>query len=694
VKKILIVDDNPQNLYFLEIMLLSNNYGIIKASNGKDALKSAHDDPPDLVITDILMPVMDGFSLCRELKNDELLKYIPLIFYTATYTDPKDEEFALSLGADRFLVKPMDPTEMLKIIRDVMMHSERVLKPLPPELADNENYYKAYSETLVRKLEEKMLQLERMNKRLSALYLASCEMVNLRASEEVIRMVLRTVVETAGYQQANFFEFHNQENELKLSASFGFSVETETIYRDRLTFKLGEEKGLVGKTAETRKVIIVPDTESDTRWIRLDETINSALFVPVLFETQLIGVMGLFSKEKNAFNAQDTQNITALTNSLAVAIMNSETEKQLQRQLQKISALHNIDMTINSNLDLHTTLNGIIEVGMEQLGVDAADIVLFNRYSLIYDFAAGRGFKTLPENPQDRRDRLALAERVIMERRLVHDNGYERHRMSKAMSALWENEEAKEYWGVPLIARGDVKGVLEVIIRHKFEPSSDWLAYLETLAGQTAIAIDSIGMLEELQRSNIDLRVAYDATIEGWSKALDLRDNETENHTLRVVDMSLRLAEKMGIKNDELIHIKRGAMLHDIGKMGVPDEILHKPGPLTDEEWVIMRQHPQFAYDMLSQISYLHRALDIPGSHHEKWDGTGYPRGMKGEQIPLAARLFAIVDVWDALRSDRPYRKAWQDDKVVEYIKEQSGKHFDPGIVEIFLELLQTNPIV
>jgi len=691
MKKILIVDDNPQNLYFLEIMLLSNNFGVNKAANGKEALKLAHDDPPEMVITDILMPVMDGFSLCRELKNDELLKHIPLIFYTATYTDPKDEEFALSLGADRFLVKPLEPSEMLKAIRDVMMLSERTLKPVPPEPADNENYYKAYSETLVRKLEEKMLQLERMNKRLTALYQASCEMVNLRASSEVTHMVLRTVVETAGYYQANYFEFHDQEKLLLLAGSFGLSAETETTYRDRLAFKLGEDKGVVGKVAETRKVVVLPDTTADPRWIRLDETILSALFVPVQFETHLIGVMGLFSKEKDAFKTHDIQNITSLVNSLAVAIVNSETEIKLQRQLQKISALHNIDMTINSNIDLHTTLDGIIQVSMEELGVDAADIVLFNRYSLSYDFSAGRGFKTRPVDAQDRRDRMAMAERVIMERKLVHDRGAELFRSSPAMATLWAKEEAKEYWGVPLIARGEVKGVLEVIMRRKFDPSPDWLGYLETLAGQAAIAIDSIGMLEELQRSNIDLRVAYDATIEGWSKALDLRDNETENHTLRVVDMSLRLAEKMGIKNDDLIHIKRGAMLHDIGKMGVPDEILHKPGPLTDDEWVIMRQHPQFAYEMLSTISYLHRALDIPGSHHEKWDGTGYPRGIKGEQIPLAARLFAIVDVWDALRSDRPYRKAWPDDKVVEYIKEQSGKHFDPAIVEIFLELLKSD---
>jgi putative nucleotidyltransferase with HDIG domain len=478
---------------------------------------------------------------------------------------------------------------------------------------------------------------------------------------------------------------------LKLSASFGFSVETETTHRDKLVFKLGDENGLVGKVAEIRKVINIPDVSLDSRWIRLDETIQSALFVPVIFETQLIGVMGLFSKDKEAFNSQDLQNITALANSLAVSIVNSENEKQLQRQLQKISALHNIDMTINSNVDLHTTLSGIIEVGMEHLAVDAADILLFNRFSLSYEFAAGRGFRTKSVNEQDRPIHVALAERVVMERRLIHESGDKKFRVSPSMSALWEQEEAKEYWGVPLIARGDVRGVLEVVMRRKFEPTSEWQGYLETLAGQAAIAIDSIGMVEELQRSNIDLRVAYDATIEGWSKALDLRDNETENHTLRVMEMSLQLAERMGIKNEDLIHIKRGALLHDIGKMGVPDHILHKPGPLTDEEWVIMRRHPQFAYEMLSPISYLHRALDIPGCHHEKWDGSGYPRGLKGEQIPLAARLFAIVDVWDALRSDRPYRKAWPDEKVMDYIKEESGKHFDPQVVSVFLHLIQSN---
>jgi HD-GYP domain-containing protein (c-di-GMP phosphodiesterase class II) len=166
---------------------------------------------------------------------------------------------------------------------------------------------------------------------------------------------------------------------------------------------------------------------------------------------------------------------------------------------------------------------------------------------------------------------------------------------------------------------------------------------------------------------------------------LELRDHETEGHTRRTTELTIRLAQAMGIKDNDIVHIYRGALLHDIGKMGVPDSIVLKPGPLREDEWVKMRKHPQYAYDMLSPISYLKQALDIPYCHHEKWDGTGYPRGLKGEQIPLSARIFAVVDVWDALTSERPYRNAWPQEKAIDFIHDQSGIHFDPKVVDIFL---------
>lgn len=182
-----------------------------------------------------------------------------------------------------------------------------------------------------------------------------------------------------------------------------------------------------------------------------------------------------------------------------------------------------------------------------------------------------------------------------------------------------------------------------------------------------------------------ELSIAYDATIESWAAALERREEKTEGHSTQVAEMTLHLASLIGIDQKDLIHIRRGALLHDIGKMGVPDSILHKPGAFIEQEWVEMKKHPTYAYKMLASIEYLRRALDIPYCHHEKWDGTGYPRGLKGEQIPLAARIFAIVDVYDALTSDRPHRKAWTQERTLEHIRALSGTHFDPQVVKVFL---------
>jgi HD-GYP domain-containing protein (c-di-GMP phosphodiesterase class II) len=248
------------------------------------------------------------------------------------------------------------------------------------------------------------------------------------------------------------------------------------------------------------------------------------------------------------------------------------------------------------------------------------------------------------------------------------------------------------YYGVPLIAKGQVKGILEIFQRAPLSPDQEWVNFLETLTRQAAIAIDNISLFQELQRSNTELTFAYDDTIKGWSHAVDLRNHETEGHTQRVTEMTEQLAQRMGISNTELVHVRRGALLHDVGKMGIPDRILLKPSTLSKSEWIIMRLHPQYAYEMLSPIEYLRPALDIPYCHHERWDGTGYPRGLKGDQIPLAARIFAVVDVWDAMTSERPYRKAWSQQEATDYIRAQSGVQFDPAAVEMFLEALRDMP--
>jgi PAS domain S-box-containing protein len=192
---------------------------------------------------------------------------------------------------------------------------------------------------------------------------------------------------------------------------------------------------------------------------------------------------------------------------------------------------------------------------------------------------------------------------------------------------------------------------------------------------------------DELQHAHASLAEAYDATIEGWSKVLDLRDKETEGHTQRVTETTVRLARALGVSDDQIIHIRRGALLHDIGKMAIPDVILQKGGPLTEDEWKEMRRHSEYAQQMLSPIDYLRPALEIPYCHHERWDGSGYPRGLKGLEIPLSARIFSIVDVWDALLSNRPYRRGCTEETVLDYIQKQSGISFEPKLVDAFLDL-------
>ena len=361
-------------------------------------------------------------------------------------------------------------------------------------------------------------------------------------------------------------------------------------------------------------------------------------------------------------------------------------EEKLAQQLEYLRALHKIDQAITTNLDLKNTLDLFVEEVAAQLHVDAVSVLILDQDQRL-NFAAGNGFIRTNTLKYTRLPLgQGLAGRAAAKREVVHIDDLRGLTENPALSMAIANEEFVAYYGVPLIAKDQLRGVLEVFHRSHLAPDDDWLDFLETLAGQAAISIDYATLFDDLQQSNRELQLAYDATLKGWSRALDLRDKETEGHTQRVTEMTVRLARMLGFSEDELIHIQRGALLHDIGKMGVPDSILFKPGPLTDEEWAIMRKHPEYAYEMLLPIQYLHPALAIPHYHHERWDGSGYPRGLRGEEIPLAARIFAVVDVWDALNSDRPYRKAWSKEAMLAYIQEQAGTHFDPQVVQAFLE--------
>jgi len=363
-------------------------------------------------------------------------------------------------------------------------------------------------------------------------------------------------------------------------------------------------------------------------------------------------------------------------------------EERIKTQLYRLKTLREIDQAIAASTDMHVVLNTLVEMLQTSLQVDAVDVLLLDHTTNNLVQTVYKGFQTKQGEKFSIRLGSGLPGRAALERKTIAIPDLREVSDEDINPWMVKEERFQAYYCVPLFIKGDLKGVLEVFHRSPMKPDSEWLDFLEALAGQAAIAIDNAQVNDGLRSANMDLTLAYDATLEGWSRALDLRDKETEGHTLRVTELTLEFAKRMGISEEERIHIRRGALLHDIGKLGIPDDILLKPASLTEEEWVIMRKHPVYAFDLLAPISYLRPAMDIPYCHHEKWDGNGYPRGLKGDQIPLAARLFAVVDVWDALRSERPYRKAWSEKKVLEHIRSQAGIHFDPKVVEVFLQMM------
>ncbi len=475
-----------------------------------------------------------------------------------------------------------------------------------------------------------------------------------------------------------------------LDTNTGDSI-TAAVY-GKFTPKLGERiprgSGLDSYIMESGKPYLNNDLQHEPRLLKPSPIGNNvaAAGVPMIAQEQIIG--SIWIGRRSRISGDEVRLLAAIADISANAIYRTSLHEQTRQHLEQISALREIDSAIASSLDLRFTFNILLAHVLEQLNVDAADIFLLNPHLQSLEYCAGKGFNTRANEQARIKIGESQAGRAVRERSLVFISDLTEVEGVFQNSSRLAGEGFVTYHALPLSAKGEVNGIMEVYHRARFTHDAGWLSLFETIAGQAGIAIDNARLFDGLQQSNMELFMAYDATIEGWSRALDLRDKETEGHTQRVTEMTERLAAAMGVSREEMAHIRRGALLHDIGKMGVPDHILLKPGVLTPEEWDSMRKHPQLAYDMLQPITYLHQALDIPYCHHEKWDGSGYPRNLAGEQIPLSARIFSVVDVWDAVTSDRPYRPAWSKEHAIEHIRAGSGTHFDPMVVEAFLDMI------
>jgi PAS domain S-box-containing protein len=522
---------------------------------------------------------------------------------------------------------------------------------------------------------------------------------------EVDRLLATAAVqihERFGYHHVAIYILDPESSDLVLKASQGgFLDQLEKNYRQ----KIGT--GMVGWSAQNGKTLLANDVRVSPQYLpreTIGEQTQAELCVPISVAGKVLGILDVQSPALYAFDESDLLVMETLANQLAGALENAHlveeircelaerlrVEEQMNKQVHRLAALRDIDLAITASLDLHITLQIILDKISSQLNIDAVAIFLLTPHTQMLEYAAGQGFRKSIQKQMRLNLGDSLAGRTVRERTVVvaHDLAQTLKQYSQNPAAVGEG--FVTYYGVPLITKGMVKGVLEIYQRSPLPSDPDWLGFLEALATQAALAIDDARLFEDLQRSNAELSLAYDTTLEGLSRTLDMRDQDTEGHSRRVTDLTIALAQAMGISGEELTHIYRGSLLHDIGKMGIPDNILLKPGPLTPEEWAIMRTHPQNAYNLLAPISHLRGALEIPYCHHEKWNGTGYPRGLRGEEIPLSARIFAVVDAWDALNSDRPYRKAWSKENAFDYILQESGISYDTAVVEQFAQLIRS----
>lgn len=404
--------------------------------------------------------------------------------------------------------------------------------------------------------------------------------------------------------------------------------------------------------------------------------------IPLTAHDTPLGVAYLLMAPGYRCDQDDVERTERVAGHIALALARTLAARGNQRRLEAMFALHETGLDLSAQRELRTLLQAIVHRSGRLLGASMGGLYLYDDGAL--ELVVARGVL----EPFVGRS-IAIGEgaagQAVQHRDAVVVEDYSTW---PERAAMYVDLPVRSVLAVPILWQDEILGALHVEHMEAGAFGPDDVELLTLFADQAAVAIANARLIDRLTASADEVRAAYDATLEGWVRALDLRDEETEGHTQRVTQMTLRLARRLGIPEPQLADIRRGALLHDIGKIGIPDRILRKPGPLDADEHAEMRRHPQLAHDMLNPIAYLRPALDIPFAHHERWDGTGYPRGLAGEEIPLAARLFAVVDVWDAMLFDRPYRPGLPPREVESHLLRQAGAQFDPEVVREFLAML------
>ena len=940
MNKILVVDDKEENLYLLKVVFEGNGFEVTQAKNGIEALETANADLPDLIISDILMPGMDGFSLCRQWKTDAKLKNIPFIFYTATYTDARDEDFALSLGAARFIRKPAEPNELVKAIREVLAQKQKDKESGEPQPAIEQEsvYFKKYNEALIRKMEDKMLELESVNQRLSALFLASADMTSLMPEQDFVAHILSKVVNALDGYLANYFEYDEAKQEFQLQALVGFPETDLKKYQKILVFHLGEERGLIGLAGKTREVIIVNDTRKDTRWINANDDIRSAIFFPMVCKDRLIGVLCIMSCEPNAFDSKFSRDMATLANNLAIAIDRARFFDEIQKsenryrtlvetsidaivsidtnglvtdwslgateifsfsreerigktiediipeqnrqdildvleetrkkgfmriwatQLRtKDGQLRDVEMTFTYlGADLGFTsiirditskkqseravresekfLDSIIEnipimlfvkdakelrfvrfnkAGEELLGYSKQEMYGKNDFDFFPKDEAEKFYQNdrqalkynrfidIPEekiNTKGKGERilhtkkipilddqgkpkylLGISEDITKQKRSeqllnalnqaavlmataltpldifttvacelrkldlncllfpfedTHAKFFSTYLYNKANSKTRQNEKPDvkyEKFAIPIEA---VDAFKKAVLNKKsvfVENSSEILSQIfprfedtvskkfsrnfgtaKILVTPLVVEDKAIGVFlvqsntltpEDLpavtafanqlaaawNKANLTTRLQH--TISGIIQTIALivetRDPYTAGHQKRVSALAAAIGKEMRLPSEMIEGVRIASLIHDLGKIHIPAEILSKPGKLTPLEYDLVKIHPQVGFDLLKNIDFPWPIAQIIYQHHERMNGSGYPQGLKGKDMMIESRILSVADVIEAMSSHRPYRPALGFKAAKEEIVTNRGKIYDPDVVDACIKVFE-----
>ncbi len=507
--------------------------------------------------------------------------------------------------------------------------------------------------------------------------------------DEVLKHLLQELSRVINFDTASLLLL--EDNLLRIVASVGFE-DPDLI--ESLTFSLGENfpnheviqkaKSVSFQDVSREYPVFKEGAETyDSGWIR------SWLGVPLLVKETVIGMISVDRKEVNDFSREETALAEAFANQAATMIENTRLYSQSKRQLARLETLRQIDQTITSSLDLSLSLNVFLAQLMEQLDVDAAGLYLYQDELQQLEFYLGKGFKDQSWIEKE----IRLGQGHVGTAALDRKSTYIKKISSNTQFELPEEATKREgfisYYSCPLINKGNLVGLLEIFQRTELNANPEWVRFLEMLTHQASIAVESVTQFDQLEQSNINLMLAYDATLEKAVQVLEARGFEPPGHSRRVIDTAVKMGIQMGLSSRDLVNLRRGSLIHDLGMLAIPDNIVLKPGKLEPDEMLRIQEHPRLAYEWFSGVELLREALEIPLAHHERWDGTGYPRGLKANQIPLNARIFSIVDVWDVLNSEKPYRPAWDQEKILTFLDQQTGLAFDPDIVRTFFTVIK-----